>query len=306
MVTAIVPAFGRLELTLGAVERLRRQSRPPAEILVVDDGSRQSYPDIPGVRLLRHGQNLGFAAAVNTGVAAAGTPLVAVLNNDVTLAPDWLERLEMVITSRAAAFACGKLYRPDGLIDGTYDLISRGGLAWRVGAGRPDGPLWSQAGPVAMTSFTAVLLRREVFLDLGGMDASYHSYYEDAAWSLLAAIHNKTGYFDPETTGIHEGSATAGPRSAYSARQLLANHRRLAHQFLLPAYRRQYLVARALFRAQWLRHGYWPRNSAKTVEKRPENGTFDAFLSGQEAELRRLQTESGQDHLWKWYFRLAS
>lgn len=300
-VTAILPAYGHHDLTREAVARLRRQTLPPAEILIVDDGSPERFAPTAEARVLRHDTNRGFAAAVNTGVGAAGTELVAILNNDVTLAPDWLERLVPVISSRNADFACGKLYRPDGRIDGTFDLLCRGGLAWRAGAGRVDGPLWSRPRAIAFTSFTAVLGKREAF----GLDESYHSYYEDVEWSLRAAIAGKTGYFEPAATGVHTGSATAGIWSAYSAGQLLRNHRRLAHQYLLPEYRKEYWIARALLRAHGLRHGRWPDVPADFIAPKPKSARMASVLRASEDLLYELQMTSGPDRLWRWYFRLA-
>lgn len=302
-VTAILPTYGHPELTLSAVTRLREQSAPPAEIIVVDDGAAEPFVPPPGVRLLRHDSNRGFAAAVNTGVRAAETELVAILNNDVTLARDWMDRLTSVISSQRVDFACGKLYRPDGLIDGTFDLICRGGLAWRAGNGRPDGPLWSTPQPILFTSYTAVIAKRETVV----LDETYHSYYEDVEWSLRAVIDHKTGYFDPSATGVHTGSATAGAWSAYSTRQLLRNHRRLAHQYLLPEYQREYQVAHTLLRAHCLNHGQWPDVPNEAIEPKSINrNRLAEILSASENQLRQLQTDSTPDRLWRWYFRLTA
>ena len=300
-VTAIIPAFGHEHLTRGAISRLREQSVPPAEIIVVDDGSGTPFTSGAEAKVLRHESNLGFAAAVNTGLRAARTDLVAIINNDVTLAVDWLERLEFVISTQKVDFACGKLYRPDGLIDGTFDLLSRGGLAWRVGAGRVDGPLWTQPRRIALTSFTAVLGKREAM----GLDESYHSYYEDVEWSLRAAMLNKTGYFEPSATGVHEGGATAGAWSAYSTRQILRNHRRLAYQYLLPEYTTQYRIARSLLRAHCLNHGQWPDVPREEIAAKPRPARMASLLQQSENLLYELQMASGPDRLWRWYFRLA-
>ena len=301
-VTAIIPAFGHEALTQGAVLRLRRQTRPPEEIIVVDDGSAEPLAPISGARVLRHESNLGFAAAVNTGLRASMTGLVAVINNDVTLSPDWLERLEAVISTEQVDFACGKLYRPDGLIDGTFDLLTRGGLAWRAGAGRVDGPLWSQGRRISFTSFTAVLGKKEG-MDL---DETYHSYYEDVEWSLRAAMLGKTGYFEPSATGVHEGSATAGARSDYSTRQILRNHRRLAYQYLLPDYGSEYRIARALLRAHYLKQGRWPDVPGEVIPGKPRPARLRELLRESENTLYEMQMASGPDRLWRWYFRLTA
>ena len=300
-VTVIIPAYGQQALTERAVKRLRKQTLYPDEIIVVDDGSAEPLSALAGVRLLRHGTNRGFAAAINTGVKAAQTPLVAILNNDVKLAADWLERLVPVISERSADFACGKLYRPDGRIDGTFDLISRGGLAWRAGAGRDDGSLWSKPQTVSFTSFTAVVAKTDAI----ELDESYHSYYEDVAWSLGSAISNKIGYFEPAATGIHAGSVTSGAWSHYSASQLLRNHRRFAHQYLLPAYRREYLISRLLLKAHAANHLQWPAVPRESVAAKERSPRLAEVLRNSEALLYELQRETGMDRLWRWYFRLA-
>jgi len=300
-VTAIIPAFGHEDLTRRAVAGMQAQTAPPVEIIVVDDGSAVPIGLIDGARILRHGSNLGFAAAVNSGLRAAETELVAVINNDVTLAPDWVERLESAISTHQVDFVCGKLYRPDGLIDGTFDLLSRGGLAWRAGAGRADGPVWSQGRRISFTSFTAVLGKLAAL----ELDESYHSYYEDVEWGLRAAMFNKTGYFEPSATGVHEGSATAGVGSAYSTRQILRNHRRLAYQYLLPEFGREYRIARSLLRTHYLKQGRWPDVPAEAIRSKPRPARMDFILQESEKLLFELQMANGPDRLWRWYFRLA-
>ncbi|MFN0104626.1 MAG: glycosyltransferase family 2 protein [Bryobacteraceae bacterium] len=304
-VTAIIPSYGRNDLTKLAIARLRHQTLRPAEIIVVDDGSLAPFASAAEARVLRHDSNLGFAAAVNTGLRATQTGLAAILNNDVNLAPDWLERLASAVSEQHADFACGKLYRPDGRIDGTFDLLCRGGLAWRAGAGRTDGELWSRPGPIAFTSFTAVLGRAEAFREGGGLDESYHSYYEDVEWSLRAAMLNKTGYFEPSATGVHAGSATSGVWSYFSTRQLLRNHRRLAHQYLLPDYRSAYRIARTLLRAHCLNHGQWPDVPNELIDAKPRSARMASILRESEDLLYELQMASGADRLWRWYFQLV-
>ena len=49
-----------------------------------------------GARVIAMGRNAGFAAAVNRGISEAAHPLVAILNTDVELAPDYLEKLAAV------------------------------------------------------------------------------------------------------------------------------------------------------------------------------------------------------------------
>jgi GT2 family glycosyltransferase len=110
-VAAVIPHWNRRDLLLKLLTNLRGQTRPFDEIIVADNGSTDDSVQVAekaGVRVVRLERNLGFAAAVNRGVTDSGSDWVAVLNNDVTLAPDWLEKLLMA-TSDEVWFATGKI-----------------------------------------------------------------------------------------------------------------------------------------------------------------------------------------------------
>ncbi len=95
-VTVIVPVWNRRDLLERLLGGLRAQSLAIAEVLVVDDGSADDSADLAaslGARVIRMGAQRGFAGAVNRGIRESRTPLVAIVNSDVELAPDWLEKL---------------------------------------------------------------------------------------------------------------------------------------------------------------------------------------------------------------------
>ncbi len=95
-VAAVIPHWNRRELLANLLESLGRQTRPFDEVIVVDNGSTDGSAEMAeqaGARVLRLGSNLGFAAAVNRGIEATQADWIAILNNDVTLAPTWLETM---------------------------------------------------------------------------------------------------------------------------------------------------------------------------------------------------------------------
>ena len=72
-------------------------------MLVVDNASTDETTELlaryPEVTVVRTERNLGFAGGVQTGLDAARTELVALLNNDAAAEPRWLE--ELVHAARA-------------------------------------------------------------------------------------------------------------------------------------------------------------------------------------------------------------
>jgi hypothetical protein len=96
-VTAVVPAYeaaGTLPRALESV--LAQRPAGPAEVLVVDDGSRDAGARVArelGATVLVHDRNRGLAAARNTAVGAATQPWLAFLDADDEWLPHHLATL---------------------------------------------------------------------------------------------------------------------------------------------------------------------------------------------------------------------
>jgi glycosyltransferase involved in cell wall biosynthesis len=112
-VGVVIPAFNAARYLGQALESVFAQTRPPDEIVVVDDGSTddtarvaQSYP---GVRLIARGHH-GIAASRNAGVAATSAHWIAFLDADDLWQSDKLERqLARIAASPDASGAFGWL-----------------------------------------------------------------------------------------------------------------------------------------------------------------------------------------------------
>ena len=96
LVSVVIPSFNRPQFLRHTVESILAQTHPPAEILVIDDGSTEDpAPALchlgPTVHLHRQ-PNLGICAARNTGVRLATCPWIAFCDNDDLWRPDKLEQ----------------------------------------------------------------------------------------------------------------------------------------------------------------------------------------------------------------------
>jgi len=97
-IAVIIPCFNHGEYLEECLESIMAQTRDDWEAVIVDDGStdpgtRKAIEAIlhPKVRIVRHEQNQGLAAARNTGIRKSDAPYVLPLDADDRLAPHYLE-----------------------------------------------------------------------------------------------------------------------------------------------------------------------------------------------------------------------
>ncbi len=321
-VTVIVPVWNRRDLLERLLGGLRRQTQPAAEVLVVDDGSTDGSAELAermGARPVRMGARGGFAKAVNRGILESRTPLLAIVNNDVELAPDWLEKLAAALAPDVW-FGAGRILQaatPDH-IDGTYDALCRGGTAWRVGHARPDGPAFREARPIASAPMTAALFRAALFERAGLLDERFESYLEDVDFGVRCALAGLAGRYVPEAVAWHQGSATLGAWHPETVRRISRNQVFLAAKYysrgMLARYAWPMAAAQGLWGLLAVRHGAglaWVRGKADGLRRWPEfrgQARWDAaaILRAGEREIRRVQREVGRDWYWSLYFLLTA
>lgn len=158
-VTVVVPVKDRT----GGLARLLDAIAPdPLAIIVVDDGSADPdavlrVADRVGARVVRHPSSRGPAAARNSGLAAATTPLVAFLDSDVVPEPGWLAPLLACFADPAVGLAAPRvvaLAPIEGWL-GRYEAV-RSSLD--LG---PDPALVVPRSRVAYVPSAALLVRRD-------------------------------------------------------------------------------------------------------------------------------------------------
>lgn len=172
LLTAVVPTYNRAELVERAVRSMLDQTRPPDEIIVVDDGSTDGTTErlealAADLRIIATSR-LGASGARNAGVRAASHEWVAFLDSDDEWTPDHLARIGAAMERTGGAAG---LYFDDTMRSG--DRAGRS--QWELAGFAPstphelqsDGSSWVMAGMHPMTT-PAVVVRRDTFVALGG------------------------------------------------------------------------------------------------------------------------------------------
>ncbi len=317
-VSVIIPTWNQEALVRKLLENLQQQTTQPQMICVVDNGSTDGTVQAAeslGARVLCLRTNQGFAAAVNAGIATATSDWVLVLNNDVELDKRWIAEALQAAQEENAQFAAGKLLQANNpeRLDGTWDLVSQAGCAWRCGWNALDGQLWNKRRPIQIASFTALLVHRSVFERVGLLDVRYQSYYEDVDFGLRCALAGFKGVYEPQAIAKHLGSATLGrgPHTSYliSRNQVLLAHKfglaRLSWArviwgqflFLLTRIRERTLLSALKGKWDGLRiRRFYPQEAVNRKQ-------LLAILGRNEKEILHFQQLTRFDLSWKLYFR---
>ncbi len=318
-VAAVVPHWNRRDLLQTLLANLAEQTRAFDEIIVVDNGSADDSVPVAeraGARVVRLERNLGFAAAVNRGVEKANADWIAILNNDVTLAPDWLEQLLAAAEEEQAWFATGKtlMATDPSRIDGAFDAISRGACAYRCGSGKPDGPFWNQPRRIRMAPMTAALFRRRLFEEIGSLDEAFESYLEDVDFGIRCAIGDRWGVYVPAAIAYHQGSSTWGQWNKYSVRLIARNQILLTTKHFDGLPRWPIVAGQLLWGLVALCHGcagaylqgkMAGMRVARTVPQQgPASENIRAFVQESEQTILEIQRQTGFDRYWRAYFWL--
>lgn len=237
-VSVIIPNYNGapfLRECLLSVEK----STAPCDIIVVDDGSTDGSADIvrrefPRVQLITLHSNTGFAHAVNTGIRAATTPYVFLLNNDATVTAKTLDVLLHVMeTGRFFAAQPLMLQKNDPeKTDSAGDYYNALGYAFARGRDR-DASGYTKRRIITSACAGAAMYAKAELEEIGGFDEAHFCYLEDVDVGIRAYLRGRKSVFVPETTVYHVGSATSGSRhNAFKVRFSAANNLYLLYKNL--------------------------------------------------------------------------
>jgi GT2 family glycosyltransferase len=231
-VAAVIVNYNAGEAILKALQCLADQNRSFSRIVVIDnnstDGSTEKIKIVfPNVELQEMGENLGFAAANNIAVASCDDcELIALVNPDAFLSPNWLEVM-LDAQSRLpdyGSFASLQLGEDGIYIDGCGDELHVSGLAWRRHHKKELSSISLQEEDVFSTCAAAAFYRRKDFQDAGGLDVDFFCYMDDIDLGFRLQLLGKRCRFIPEARAIHLGGLTSGVGSNF---QLFHGHRNL-------------------------------------------------------------------------------
>lgn len=189
------------------------------EILLIDNVSTDGSADaieanFPTVQVIRSTENLGFGGANNLAAQYAKGEYLAFLNPDAVVEPRWLDELIVVLeTMPQAGMATSKIVlldTPDTINTCGGDMHITG-LTLCRGMGAPHYAYVHQ-DEVSAISGAAFAMRRDLYVELGGFDASFFLYMEDTDLSLRVRLAGYRCIYVPTSLVYHNYELRFGPK----------------------------------------------------------------------------------------------
>ncbi|MBP2366001.1 glycosyltransferase family 2 protein [Pseudonocardia parietis] len=225
-------------------------SRTDVPVVLADNGSVDGAPeraarDRDGVTFLPIGENVGYGAAANRGIASLDETYgwVVVANPDLEWGPGSLDALLDAGRRHPRAGALGPLIRePSGEVYPSArevpSLVAGAGHA-ALGPVWPGNP-WTAAyrrsredrseRTAGWLSGSCLLLRRAAFDSVDGFDPRYFMYFEDVDLGERLTFAGWRNVYVPSAEVVHVGGVSTG-KPEVSAR-MLAEHHRSAYRYL--------------------------------------------------------------------------
>lgn len=270
--SAVVVTWNSRDHILECLRSLdRARGALQTDAFVVDNASADDTValvtrEVPGARIVQTGGNLGYAKAVNRGIAASTGEFVLVLNPDCVVEPAALEALVAWMRAHpGCAIAGPRIRNTDGSVeysarsfpDHFTFLFNRYSLFTKLWPGNPwtrryllsD---WDHASDreVDWVSGACMCARRSAVRQAGGMDETYFMFNEDVDWCHTMKKAGFTVDFVAAAEVTHHIGASKG---RVSDRVILERHRGMIHYFrkhhrthpLLDALAAAFIMARA-------------------------------------------------------------
>ncbi len=228
-VVIIIINWNGIRDTIECLESLKNMEYSNYSIVVVDNGSSGDDTTVLGqmfggwIDLLCNHTNLGFTGGNNVAIRHAlrtGVDYILLLNNDVTVEPDFLRDLVTYAETRQDVGVFGPSicsYARPSILDSTGGRVS----FWRGwSANNNAGVSFSQrpSNPeeVDFVEGCSMLIKRSVIECIGLLDDQYFAYWEETDFCVRAKRAGFKVMVVPESRIYHKGgSSPTGPRKLY-------------------------------------------------------------------------------------------
>jgi len=218
----IIPNFNGCEHLKTCFDSMKKQTCSEYRVILVDNGSKDdsvkyTREAMPSALIIELNSNSGFARAVNEGIrksmATPESEVILLLNNDMELAADFLEKgLNVFKEHTDVSSVAVKMmnYFKREIIDDCGDMIrAHGGSPIARGNRETDKGQFDKPEYIFGACAGAAFYTKELFTQIGLFDESFFAYYEDVDFSFRAQLAGYKCYYEPRAVCYHKRGGTS-------------------------------------------------------------------------------------------------
>lgn len=227
-VEIIIVNYNGLKHLKRCIPSVLNTNYPFFSITVVDNNSSDGsveylQKNYPQVKIIQNHSNLGFGLANDIAIKQSNANLIALLNNDTEVEPNWLTFLACYLLrdeSIAATSSKLLLMQYPSIINNGGSAMSYLGFGYDKGIYLPDGKAFSEPKEILFPSGASCLIKREIYLKVGGFDTSYFMYHEDVDLGWRFWIYGYRVIFVPQSRVYHAYGGTSHKIGGNSFREI--------------------------------------------------------------------------------------
>ncbi|MFX1569938.1 MAG: glycosyltransferase family 2 protein [Promethearchaeota archaeon] len=221
LVSVIILNYNNYRLTLDCLESLTKQTYKEFEVILLDNGSKKElflelekgvnrFKTILNIKLIQNTRNTYFVAGSNKAIKIAKGEYICLLNYDVIVNADFIEKMVFFLKSHPEA----------GMITPKIRVYKDKRILWNTGAylnfrsaiviGNrgyldydPQNKKYNEIEAIGFAPGTSVFIKKIVIENIGLMDEIFLMYHEDPDWNLRAQKKGYISYYVPTTTVYH-------------------------------------------------------------------------------------------------------
>ncbi len=227
-VAIVTVTFNSEQVLEDFLRSLKAQTYSDYVLYVVDNASTDKTRSLlaggmpAGSVVIENAHNAGFAGGTNQGIRRAladGCDAVLLLNNDVVLDGELLERLVTGLRAHQCQITAPKMYYhepPNRIWAAGGELQSWLARGTHRGHDQLDSEQFGLPRRITFAPFCCVLIARNVFEEVGLLDEQYFAYVEDTDFMYRCLRADIAAWYIPEARLWHKVSSLTGFLSPFA------------------------------------------------------------------------------------------
>jgi GT2 family glycosyltransferase len=224
-VSVIIPFRDQGAMTVACLESLERSPGYPVnEVVLVDNASiepetrvlREQLKNRPATRVLEYPGRFNWPAINNLAAATCTSDMLLFLNNDIEATSEgWLHALIELAQRPEIGAVAPRLNYPDGSLQHAGVVLGVSGIATHIFNGLPKGHHAYFGWERVVRSYSALsaacmMVRRQVFEEIGGFDEAYPVAFNDVDFCLRLGQAGYRLLYTPHAELTHHESLSRG------------------------------------------------------------------------------------------------